>query len=231
MDEASKQLPTLSRSDILELERERLKLDRYKVQLDYRKFVLGSVFVALAIAAIPPLFQLATAVLEHTKANAERQAKQQEFRDQYIKEFISNALNQDIELRIRFAQYFARVSTEPSRKDWLTYLDDLRSKRTEIRTGIDKMEADLSSMSSAPERDEVQIARLVRNLDWAYAEVGYVAKNRSAAGNPRTVDPPIGSGLSGVLRMGRFADPTYFLQEKFVWSPNGAASCQRSRNL
>ena len=93
--------PALARieAEKLELEREKLKLDRYKAQLDYKKFVLGSVFVALAIAAIPPLFQLATAALEYVKSSAERQAKQQVFRDDYIKEFVGNALNQDIELR------------------------------------------------------------------------------------------------------------------------------------
>jgi hypothetical protein len=116
-----------------EIEREKLNLDKYKAQLDYKKFILGSVFVALALAAIPPLFQLATAVLENVRSTADRQAKQQAFRDDYIKEFINNALNQDIELRIRFAQYFSRVSTEPYRNDWTNYLNDLKQTRSEIR--------------------------------------------------------------------------------------------------
>src|SRR5262249_18531179 len=104
-----------------ELEKQKLEFEYYKAGLDYRKFVLGSVFVAIAIAAIPPIFQLATAVLEYVKSEqqlridqankeADRQAKQQAFRDDYIKEFLSNALSQDIELRIRFAEYFANVS-------------------------------------------------------------------------------------------------------------------------
>jgi hypothetical protein len=74
-----------------DIEKQKIALERYKAQLDYRKFVLGSVFVAVAIAAIPPLFQLATAVLEYVKSSADRQAKQQAFRDDYIKEFVSNA--------------------------------------------------------------------------------------------------------------------------------------------
>src|ERR1700730_5039101 len=93
----------------VDIEREKIELERYKIRLDYKKFVLGSVFVALAIAAIPPLFQLATAALEYVKSSADRQAKQQAFREDYIKEFIGNALNQDIELRIRFANYFSMV--------------------------------------------------------------------------------------------------------------------------
>jgi len=171
------------------LEREKLELERYKSRHDYKKFVLGSVFIALAIAAIPPSFQLATAALEYVKSNADRQAKQQAFRDDYIKEFITNALNQDIELRIRFAQYFARVSTEPFREDWIAYLNDLRGVRNEIRMQIDKMEAEWRLKTQAQQREEADIERLERNLAWAYKEVGYVERNRSAAGNPRAPEP------------------------------------------
>jgi hypothetical protein len=181
-----------------DIEREKIELERYKARLDYRKFVLGSVFVALAIAAIPPLFQLATAVLEFVRTNADRQTQQQAFHDEYVKDFINNAINQDIELRIRFAQYFARVSTEPSRDDWLAYLKDLRETRDAIRTQIDKMEAQWSSLAGKPQRDETEIARLERNLAWAYKEVGYVEKNRSAAANPRASPESTSSQLSPV---------------------------------
>lgn len=208
----------LTKTSLLEIEREKLNLERYKAQLDYKKFVLGSVFVALAIAAIPPLFQLATAVLEYTKSNADRQAKQQAFRDDYIKEFVSNALNQDIELRIRFAQYFSRVSTEPYRQDWVTYLDDLRKTRNDIRGQIDKMEADLSVKSAAKQSDPVEIDRLFRNLNWSYNEVGYVAKNRSASVNPRVSDDFTPALLNNPLSLGRFADSVYFLTQPIAWA-------------
>jgi hypothetical protein len=46
-----------------QMEAQKAGLERFKTRHDYKKFVLGSVFVALAIAAIPPLFQLATAAL------------------------------------------------------------------------------------------------------------------------------------------------------------------------
>lgn len=215
------QPPELLRIEVskLELERKKLAFERYKAKLDYKKFVLGSVFVALAIAAIPPLFQLATAVLEYVKSNAERQAKQQAFRDDYIKEFVGNALNQDIELRIRFAQYFARVSTEPYRNDWKIYLEDLQRTRADLRAQIDKMETEWRLKAGAVQRDEIEIARLERNLAWAYAEVGYVERNRSAAVNPRALESNRLGGLAGTLVMGRFADPTYYLIQPFSWAP------------
>ena len=169
-----------------QLEFEKLKLERHKAQLDYRKFVLGSVFAAVAIAAIPPLFQYATAHLEHVKSKEEREVKQQAFRDEYIKEFLSNALNQDIELRIRFAQYFARVATEQSRKDWVEYLNDLKQTRNDIRAMIDKFEADWRAKMATTNRDEAEIDWLERHLAWAYKEVGHLEPNRSAAVNPRS---------------------------------------------
>lgn len=205
---------------LLELEREKLQLERYKARLDYKKFVLGSVFVAIAIAAIPPLFQLGGAALEYVKSNADRQAKQQAFRDDYIKEFVSNALNQDIELRIRFAQYFAKVSTEPYRGDWIDYLDELHSAREQIRDKIDNLEKEWSSEMSSEERNEVEIARLERNLAWAYKEVGYVERNRSAAGNPRISESSVSPiATANPLALSRFADSTYYLTEPIVWTP------------
>jgi Protein of unknown function (DUF1353) len=224
----------------LSLEREKIELERYKAQLDFRKFVLGSVFVALAVAAIPPSFQLATAVLEKVKSDAERQAKQQAFRDDYIKQFINNALNQDIELRIRFAQYFARVSTEPYRQDWLTYLNDLKATRTEIRDQINKMEAEWRLKMQVKQRDQLELDRLGRILSWAYKEVGYVERDRSAAVDPRQevdsptlpVAPPTLAPSPSItspapppsitpLYLSRFVEPVYFLTKPLSWNPDG----------
>jgi hypothetical protein len=109
------------------LELKRLELERYKAQLGYRKFIWASVVAAITIAAIPPLFQLATAGLEYVKSEAARKMKAQQFRDGYVKDFLNTALHQDIELRIRFAKYFSFVSSE--KDDWKNYLDDL----TELR--------------------------------------------------------------------------------------------------
>jgi len=173
-------------NDIMDLDRQKLDLERYKAKLDYQKFVLGSVFVAVAIAAIPPLFQFATSFLEATKADAERQTKQQEFRDDYVKDFIDNALNQDIELRIRFAQYFAFVSTDPFRQGWTNYHDQLLQKRDNVRKTIDQMESEWEKQVRAEPLNESEINRLERNLDWTYKEVGYLERNRSATKNPRT---------------------------------------------
>jgi hypothetical protein len=46
----------------IDIERAKLDLDRYKAQLDFRKFIFGSVFAAVAIAAIPPLISIRNCV-------------------------------------------------------------------------------------------------------------------------------------------------------------------------
>jgi hypothetical protein len=86
----------------------------------------------------PPLFQLATAYLEYVKGEAARKMQAQQFRDGYVKDFLDTALKQDIEVRIRFATYFASVSSE--KNDWTKYLGDLTALRDAKKLEIDSLE-------------------------------------------------------------------------------------------
>ena len=92
------------------LENKKLVLERYKAKLDFWKFMGASVFAAIAIAAIPALFQWATSVLESARKTQEFEQSKITFHETYIKDFVEKALNQDIEIRIRLARYFAYVS-------------------------------------------------------------------------------------------------------------------------
>jgi len=178
----------------LELENRKLALEERKASLDFWKFFWGSCFAAIAIAAIPPLFQFATAYLENARSTAqlqleqqnkeaERLSKQQEFRNSYIKEFLNTALTQDVELRVRFAEYFANVSPEEYRSGWTQYLESVRGNRDRLREQIDTMETGLLKLQE--EADSLDARRLQRRLQWAYGELGYVAPNRSVSVNPR----------------------------------------------
>ncbi|UIJ84287.1 hypothetical protein [Rhizobium leguminosarum] len=179
-------------SETERLELKRLELERYKAWLDYRKFIWASVVAAITIAAIPPLFQLATAGLEYVKSEAARKMQAQQFRDGYVKDFLNTALNQNIELRIRFAKYFSFVSSE--KDDWKKYLDDLTGLRDTKKTEIDKLEAEFQNLADRPGADAIAVNEARRHLDWAYSEVGYAAIN--AAANPRLPDESKGPGLS-----------------------------------
>jgi hypothetical protein len=189
-----------------QLEQKRIELEIYKAKLDFRKFVWVSGFAAIVIAALPPAFQYATAHLEHVKSeqqmlldqknkDADMVEKQEEFRQGYIKDFLTNALNQDIELRIRFAQYFAYVSGEKFKKDWVDYYNTVQHYRDDIRSKIDTLETEWYQKAQTAKQGDPELERLTRNLNWAYKEVGYVERDRSVTANPRAPDNPAPSAL------------------------------------
>lgn len=184
-------------ASLSELERAKLDFERYKARLDLYKFALGSVFVAIVIAAIPPSFQWATSVLEDRRLQAQAKIdqknkeaeavfQQQKFRDEYIKEFLTNAINQDVELRIRFAIYFSYVADDKYREHWVAYHTKLKEERDAIRKTINEMETEWQQKAQARPRDEAELDRIARNLAWAYKELGYAEKNRSVTQDPRS---------------------------------------------
>ena len=186
-----------------EIERLRINTEKYRAKLEFWKYVIVSGFVAAAIAAIPPGFQYATAKLEEAKSaaqltadlrtkEAERTAKQEEFRQDFVKLFVDKALDQDVELRLRFAEYFASVSAEPFRGGWIEYRNRLESERQKVRDSINAMERQWVMNASDPNRKQPEINEIERNLAWAYKEVGYVERNRSVSTDPRTPEtvPP-----------------------------------------
>lgn len=124
--------------------------------------------------------------MAQVNAEAEREAKRKTERDLYIKEFVDNALNQNIELRIRFAEYFAFLSTDEFRPGWKKYRRELMRRRDEARKTIDDMETQFREQVSRDPLDSKEIDRLERNLKWAHDEVGYFEKDRSALRNART---------------------------------------------
>src|SRR5262249_28763029 len=99
--------------------------------LDFWKFIWVSGCAAVLIAAIPPSFQFATARLEEINKESDRKKNIEEFRNTYAKDFIERALSQDIELRIRFAEYFSYVAAGDFKKDWEGYLETLKQTAIE----------------------------------------------------------------------------------------------------
>jgi hypothetical protein len=149
------------------LDRDRLDLERFKAELNYRKFIWGSVVAAITIAAIPPLFQFATAGLEYVKSRAKLQADESQFRENYITSFMTTALNQDIELRIRLAEYFSYVSTPEYAAGWKGYLKELTEHRDGSRKEIDELIARL------PSANDLERTNINRQIAWKTQEVGY----------------------------------------------------------
>ena len=103
-----------------ELQRGELRLRGYQARLGFWQALWGTIITGGVAVAIP-------AAVDSYKAYQERRLKEQDIalKDKelqgkildshqlYISNFLSTALNQDIELRIRFAEYFIAIAPRP----------------------------------------------------------------------------------------------------------------------
>jgi hypothetical protein len=123
----------------------------------------------------------------------------------YISNFLTTALNQDIELRIRFAEYFSHVSDPRHREGWEKFHSGLVNRRNEIRNDInlrevqfDKLRAKQAPLSI---EEQTQRARLERELGWNYAELGYVRKDSNVTAPVSSFSfAEYGRGFNGSLQ-------------------------------
>jgi hypothetical protein len=117
-----------------------LEFRRYEARLGVWKIVLGTCIVGLAGILIPGAINFYTAHFENVRKETELRISQQAAHQQYIKDFFATAVNQDIELRIRFAEYFANLSGPGQEQMWKNYLQELRRLRDGNRTKINELE-------------------------------------------------------------------------------------------
>lgn len=80
---------------------------RFEAIMKVVSVVLGTMVVGLAGVIVPNIISSWTLDLERQKAY-----------QAYITAFVEKGINQDIELRLRLAGYFAHVSTDDQKKNW-----------------------------------------------------------------------------------------------------------------
>jgi hypothetical protein len=159
-----------------------MELRRYEARLGVWKVVLGTFIVGLAGVLIPGAVSFYTAYFDNARKETELALSQQAAHQQYIKDFFQTAINQDIELRIRFADYFANLSGPQQEGMWQKYLASLTETRSANRKKINALESQLVAFKRlSPEQiDIAEFDRINRELAWANAEVGYIPTERSA---------------------------------------------------
>jgi hypothetical protein len=148
---------------------------------------LGTFIVGLAGVLIPGAISFYTTYFENVRKETELRLSEQAAHQQYIKDFFATAINQDIELRIRFADYFANLSGPGQEQLWKNYLAGLKHLRDDKRTAINDLETNLVALKRIPKDqvDNAELDRTVRELAWANAEIGYVptvAQHRDCVG-------------------------------------------------
>src|SRR5262245_19269805 len=124
-------------------------LRRYEARLGFWKIVLGAMIVGLAGVLIPSTATVYSERVEHVRRTTEFKRAQQAAHQEYIKDFLATAINQNIELRIRFADYFAELSGPDQQPLWKSYRDSLVKLRDEKQEEIFTLEKKLVDFKSA----------------------------------------------------------------------------------
>ncbi len=157
-----------------------MDLRRYEARLGVWKVVLGSFIVGLAGIIIPAAINMTTLLFDTWQKEARFELEKQTAHQQYIKDFFETAVNQDVELRIRFANYFANLSDGDQKLLWRGYFDQLVSERNASRDKINALEANLVKLQKVEQTVEnvTELDLIARELNWTYAEIGYVPLDR-----------------------------------------------------
>lgn len=105
---------------------DRKSLFRMQHRLQVWKWAIGTVALTLVTTIASWHFQNREVRLEELRFSHERQLQRLEFEQKYLGEFLEFALVEDIDSRLRFAHYFASVSTNRElQKKWEEYHAEL----------------------------------------------------------------------------------------------------------
>lgn len=164
-----------------------LNLERYRARLGFWQAIWGTLISGGVAIAIPAAVDAYKARLNLQQAEQEVQLKQKEIEskiidqhEKYISQFLDTALNQDIEIRLRFSEYFAHVSDKETMNQWKLYHNELEQRRNTIRDSINDKEQRVAVLQSLPKPtidQQIELQRLGRELDWNNAEVGYARQD------------------------------------------------------
>jgi len=172
-------------------------IELYKTTLDYRAKVISIIFASGIAIAIPNIVAFVDnynkAANESSKAGVERDRIKEEIalkkeelklkQQEYIAKFVDKAIDDDIELRIRFAEYFTAISDDPTIR-WVTFLKILTDRRDDLYAKLDDIVGKLAVEQGKDPRNDAQIALHLNQINRIQKQVGTL-KLEYAKGNAR----------------------------------------------
>lgn len=164
------------------LNSEKIALARYRIKFGFYKIIFGTSLVGLAGILIPGAIEYWKTSFEDRRMRIQFESSQSNQQQEYLMEFVSTAIDQDIELRIRFSEYFANVSPRGFKEGWESYFESLKKIREDTQSEIHNNEELIRKLLNIEERSldqQIALAKLERELDWLYRQIGYAEKNRS----------------------------------------------------
>jgi Lhr-like helicase len=176
------------------LQKRELELRWYQTRLGFWQAIWGTLITGGIAVAIPAAVEAYKIKIEAYKISQEQilkdreitlkdkelQGKLQDMDQQYISQFLKTAVDPDMEMRLRFSQYFSYVSSnQTSREGWEKFRLALAVRLNELKDQVNQKEADVEKLrakDSLSLDDKTKLHQLQRELTWDYAELGPLGK-------------------------------------------------------
>lgn len=190
-------------SESTKLSLSEFRLRRYEAKIDLLKVICGTLIVGVVAALLPALVEIYKSYSSAWEKRAAAELAEQNFKLQkqqfyqsFTEKFANTGYNQDIELRIRLARYFASVSDDEYKERWQRFSTYLEAEREENYRIYDTHLLALYRENNKPSPDPSEIIRINTALYRIRMRTGYVGINLPDA--PRSTRSDEGASAAEV---------------------------------
>ncbi len=170
------------------LAREELDLRRYEAKLGFRKVIFGTMIVGLAGVMIPAAIEGWSLLFQHWQEETRVSGEERQRNRDFIQNHFETAIDESLELRLRFAEYYAYTSDGydgdelETSDNWGRYYEALKEQKDGIQRKILEKERAAHELrqkgSERESNEEIDLAILMIELDWLYDEIEYAEPGR-----------------------------------------------------
>ena len=158
-------------------------VEKYKARQQTLRILFGTMIVGLTGALISGIIQGLELYFDQRAQRFDQELNNVQARRDFLQNYVDHALAADLEVRIRFAEYFATIYdlNEQQRSDdanlenpWEEYLSHLEEERRVIRREIFDLQRERFSQMSLPEeqRDHYLLWEISQSIEWLLAQLG-----------------------------------------------------------
>lgn len=166
------------------------QLRKYEARIGLWKIAIGTALVGVASVLIPGSVEFWESYFQNQRAIDQIEIERESAQRDTITTFIEYALNEDIELRLRMAEYFSVVAKgdwddpKSERAQWKKYYDKLVDQRSDTKKEIlylerERVELDRIPPDKLTDEDFINIVAVDLKLKWLYGELGRAARGKS----------------------------------------------------
>ena len=149
-----------------------LELKRYEARLNFWKAIVISGVVALLIAGLNHQISLRELNIEQEKTTRTLDREKQKTENAYLAQFLTEALGDNLERRVRFAHYFYTLTDDGKVRDrWKIYYDQLNDEFVVIQKKIQERDEELTMAKAETDVNKEKVAKLEAEIARLKADI------------------------------------------------------------